>query len=58
MRPKDGCCSICVVAPWGAGVRWIRNAAGRVIMDRRYNLTQLLNLYMGANALQDEDVDW
>ena len=42
----------------GAGVRWIRNAQGQPVIDRAYNMVQLLNMYMGRSPIADEDVSW
>jgi len=39
-------------------VRWIRNKEGQPIIDRAYNLVQLLNTYMGPQPISDEDVSW
>ena len=41
-----------------AGVRWIRNAQGQPVIDRAYNMVQLLNMYMGRSPIADEDVSW
>jgi hypothetical protein len=44
-----------------AGVRWIQNAQGQPVIDRAYNMVQLLNMYMGRSPISDEDVslaDW
>lgn len=41
-----------------AGVRWIRNAQGQPVIDRAYNMVQLLNMYMGRSPVADEDVSW
>jgi hypothetical protein len=39
-------------------VRWIRNARGQPVIDRAYNMVQLLNMYMGRSPISDEDVSW
>ncbi len=39
-----------------AGVRWIQNAQGQPVIDRAYNMVQLLNMYMGRSPISDEDV--
>lgn len=31
---------------------------GQPIIDRAYNLVQLLNTYMGPQPISDEDVSW
>lgn len=41
-----------------SGVRWIRNAQGQPVIDRAYNMVQLLNMYMGRNPISGEDVSW
>lgn len=39
-------------------VSYIRNNKGKVIIDRRFNTSSLMNLYMGRGAVQEESVKW
>lgn len=39
-------------------MRWIRNREGQPVIDRAYNMVQLLNIYMGRQPIADEDVTW
>lgn len=52
-------CAVRERLPWlRAGVRWIRNTQGQPVIDRAYNMVQLLNMYMGRSPIADEDVSW
>ena len=39
-------------------VSYIRNKKAKVIIDRRYNVRSLMNLYMGRNAISDDRINW
>ena len=39
-------------------VAYIRNKKSKVIIDRRYNVRSLMNLYMGRDAIADDRISW
>jgi len=39
-------------------VSYIRNKKQKVIIDRRFNLASLMNVYMGRNVVEQQDIAW
>ena len=39
-------------------VSYIRNKKQKVIIDRRFNLASLMNVYMGKNVVQQQGISW
>jgi hypothetical protein len=39
-------------------VSYIRNKKQKVIIDRRFNLASLMNVYLGRNVVEQQGISW